>query len=368
MSRASRGVALVLGTALLTGCAVTPPSIDEPLRAVGSSGVDKRVARSDAALAAIVAPDIPGCSAAVGVRGDVVWAGAAGLADLASGEPVSTATPYPIASVTKQFTATAILMLAREGEIRLSDPISRYVGGLPAWGSRVTLEELMHHESRIPDYWTELDAVGIGFSDPADQAETLRAIARLTRLEPGEGYLYSNSNYVLLAEVVASASGRTLGDFLEERIFGPLGLEMTFDPGVRGAGIPTSYDDDLTVQTPGWSAYGHVGLVTTPSELVRWGDQYRAGEIIQDDFAADAADEGTGEFYGAGMDIEPDGDLNHNGRWGGYITTFTVSADRSTTISVACNGHLSPRTELDDALWAIWRPTDAAVPTPEPTP
>lgn len=368
MSRPVRLAATLLGASLLAGCAVTPPSIAEPLRAVGTDAVDKRALRSDAALAAIVDPEQPGCSAAVGIGGDVAWAGAAGLADLASEEPVTTATPFPIASVTKQFTATAILLLAREGEIDLSDPIGRYVGGLPAWGSRVTLEQLMHHESRIPDYWTELDAVGIGFSDPADQAETLRAIARLDRLEPGEGYLYSNSNYVLLAEVVASASGQTLGDFLDARIFTPLGLAMEFDPGVRGVGIPTSYAADLTVQPPGWSAYGHVGIVTTPSELVRWGDQYRAGEIIGDDFAANAADEGTGEYYGAGMDIEPDGDLNHNGRWGGYITTFTVSADRSTTISVACNGHASPRTPLDEALWEIWRPDAPVTPTPEPTP
>lgn len=355
----------MLGVAMLAGCAVTPPSIAAPPRAVSSS-LDKRIPQSDAALETIVAADIPGCSAAVGVRGDVAWAGASGLADLASREPVTTATPFPIASVTKQFTATAILLLARDGAIALSDPISNYVGGLPAWGSRVTLDDLMHHESRIPDFWTELDAVGIGFSDSADQAETLRAIARLDRLEPGEGYLYSNSNYVLLAEVVASASGLTLGDFLEERIFGPLGLAIEFDPAARGDGIPVSYAAGLVEQPPGWSAYGHVGLVTTPSELVRWGDQYRAGDIIGDDFAEGAADEGTGEFYGAGMDIEPDGDLNHNGRWGGYITTFTVSADRSTTIVVACNGHESPRTLLDEALWEIWRPDTAATPTPTP--
>ena len=71
----------------------------------------------------------------------------------------------------------------------------------------VTLDQLIHHTSRIPDYWVELDKIGIGFSDPANQATTLDAIRRETRLEPGTGFLYSNSNYVLLAAVVDKVGG-----------------------------------------------------------------------------------------------------------------------------------------------------------------
>src|SRR5690606_16415036 len=116
------------------------------------------------------------------------------------------------------------LMLQREGELKVSDPVSKYVSGLPPWGATVTLDELMHHTSRIPDYWVELDEIGIGFSDPANQTVTLDAIRRETRLEPGSGFLYSNSNYVLLAEVVRKASGQRLPQFLDARIFTPLDL------------------------------------------------------------------------------------------------------------------------------------------------
>jgi CubicO group peptidase (beta-lactamase class C family) len=356
---------LVAASALtLTGCAATAPQLGLGPRAHSSATIDKRTLESDAALAELVDAGRPGCSAAVGIHGEVAWAGATGIADLSTGAPVTTETRFDMASVSKQFTATAILMLQREGALALGDPVSRYVDGLPRWGSTVTLDALMHHTARVPDYWTVLDDDGIGFSDPADHATILQAIRRLPRLSPGTGYEYSNSNYVLLAEVVGRASGMPLPQFLAERIYTPLGLDMELTPSLVAPDVALSYDDADGFQPPAWTAYGAIGIYTTPSELARWGDQYRAGDIIQDDFAVGAADEGTGEFYAAGMDLEPDGDLNHNGRFGGYISTFTVSADRQTTIAVMCNGHAANRFGLDDALWAIWDPAEAATPAP----
>jgi CubicO group peptidase (beta-lactamase class C family) len=202
----------------------------------------------------------------------------------------------------------------------------------------------------------ELEEAGIRFGDAADQSTTLQAIRRETQLEPGKGFLYSNSNYVLLAEVVRKVSGKKLPAFLAERVFEPLGLDMVVAPTARAPDIALSYDDDDHLQEPAWSNYGHSGIITTPSELARWGDQYRTGDIVQEDFAAGAVDEGKGELYGAGIDIEVDGDLNHTGRFGGYISDFTVSADRRTVIAVSCNGHLANRFPLADALWEIWDP------------
>jgi CubicO group peptidase (beta-lactamase class C family) len=372
-SRLVRVVAALSAALLLAGCAATPPTLLGS-RSYATSTIDKRALLSDAALAELVDAGRPGCSGAVGVRGEVVWAGAAGVADLTTGTPVTTETRFDMASVAKQFTATAILMLQRDGALALSDTVATYVDGLPAWGRTVTLDQLMHHTARVPDYWTVLDDDGIGFSDPADHARILDAIRRLTRLESGTGYSYSNSNYVLLAEVVARVSGQPLPVFLAERIFTPLGLEMELTPSLVAPDVALSYDDNDQFQPPGWTAYGAIGIFTTPSELVRWGDQYRAGDIIQDDFAVGAVDEGTGERYAAGMDIEPDGDLNHNGRFGGYVSTFTVSADRETTIAVMCNGHAANRFGLADALWAIWAPPEDAdeaatsVPTEEAAP
>ena len=116
-----------------------------------------------------------------------------GLADLNAGIAVTTETRFDIASVSKQFTATAILILQREGKLTLADPIANYVDGLPDWGASVTLDQLVHQTSRIPDYWVELDDIDIGFSAFADQARTVDAIRRETQLDPGPAFLSSFS-------------------------------------------------------------------------------------------------------------------------------------------------------------------------------
>lgn len=357
-SRLVSGSVAAASALVLAGCAATPPQLGIGPRAHSTATIDKRTLLSDAALAELVDPTRPGCSAAVGIHGEVAWAGATGIADLTTGAPVTTATRFDMGSTSKQFTATAILLLQREGRLSLSDTIATYVPGLPSWGRTVTLDALMHHTARVPDYWTELDEDGIGFTDPADHARVLDAIRELSRLSPGSGYEYSNSNYVLLAEVVAVVSGMPLPQFLAERIFAPLHLDMELSPSLVAPDVALSYDDGGVFQPPGWTAYGAIGIYTTPSELARWGDQYRAGDLIQDDFAVGAVDEGAGELYAAGMDIEADGDLNHNGRFGGYVTSFTVSEDRETTVVVMCNGHDSNRAGLDAALWEIWGPSD----------
>jgi CubicO group peptidase (beta-lactamase class C family) len=370
MGSSRRALAALLAGAgiLLAGCSAAEPTRviagPEAAEARAQQALADRAARSDAAVEDLVPASRPSCSAAVGRKGVVLWAGAGGQANLSKDIPATTATRYDIAAVSKQFTATAILMLQREGELKVSDPVSKYVSGLPPWGATVTLDELMHHTSRIPDYWVELDGIGIGFSDPANQTVTLDAIRRETRLEPGSGFLYSNSNYVLLAEVVRKASGQRLPQFLDAHIFTPLDLDMELAPAVRAPDIALSYDDDLHLQQAGWTSYGHTGIVTTPSELVRWGDQYRGlldgvdSEFIQDDFADGAVEDADGDLYAAGMGIEEDGALNHTGRMGGFVTDFTVSADRLTVIAVMCNGHLSKRFELASALWEIWDPQE----------
>lgn len=360
---AALGLAVAAASALLlAGCAVAPNRVSVETPLAGTQERDRIAERSelsDEAITRLVPENEPGCSAAVAKRGEILWAGAAGLADLAAGTPVTTETRFDIASVSKQFTATAILMLQREGKLSISDPVGAYVDGLPSWGSKVTLDQLIHHTSRVKDFWSELDDAGIGFLEPADQQTTVEAIARETELEPGNGYLYSNANYVLLAEVVHRVTGETLPDFLAERVFAPLGLEMVVAPTLHAADIALPYGDDLQLQWSGWTAYGHIGIITTASELARWGDQYRTGDIVQDDFAFGAVDEGADELYAAGIDIEVDGDLNHTGHWGGYVSEFTVSSDRETVIAVLCNGHLSDRFGVANALWTIWDPKPA---------
>lgn len=358
----ARGVAVIAVAAAasisLVGCAPYRTLPTEPVSAPVEEPVvvaDPRLALSDTVLATAVDASQPGCSAAVAVRGEVAWAGASGLANLSTGEKLTTQSRFDIASVSKQFTATAILMLQRQGLLSIGDPVGTYVAGLPAWGKTVTLEQLMHHTSHVPDYWKRLDATGVAFTDTVTHDEIVRAIASVRTLEPGEGYLYSNANYVLLAEVVQRVSGEALPQYLEAHVFGALGLEMVVSPALVAPDVALSYNDANEIDVSGWLAYGPSEIFTTPSELARWGDQYRESDVVGAEFATGAVEIADGRRYAAGIGIEVDGSLKHDGRWGGHITRFTVSPDRETTIVVACNGHLGNRSGLSNGLWWVWK-------------
>lgn len=371
-TRRALALAVVL-TATLTGCvAASPPADERPAGVAGQAeGIPQQArlsAASDAALAALVADDAAGCSAAVGRDGTVLWAGARGLADTAAGTPLSTATRFEVASVSKQFTAALVLALARDGLLDLDDPVSTHVAGLPAWGRTVTLEQLLHHTARLPDFWIALEADGIGFSDPADQQTVLAAMRRVDTPLEGSGYAYANSHYVLLAAAVESVTGESFATALDTRVLEPLGIAATVDPAAVAADIALGYDTGGVPLTAAWKVAGPVGIVTTPRELVRWAAQFgpdglladaEAGAVDSSAGATDSPDDDRpGERYGAGIRIAPDGTLFHAGRWGGSVSVFEVSADRTLAIAVTCNQRDAPRFELADALTEIWGRTE----------
>ncbi|HET9647526.1 MAG TPA: serine hydrolase domain-containing protein [Microlunatus sp.] len=310
--------------------------------------VDDREARSDGVLAAVPA-DGPGCSAAAAEQGRVVWANARGLADVAAGTPLTTDTRFDIASVSKQFTATAVLLLSFDGALAVTDPLSAHVAGLPAWADRVSIDQLIHHTSGIPDYDLMLTQRGIPITTPTTQQDALDVIAGVTDLkfEPGSTHEYSNSNYLLLAEVVKSASGQPLGQFLAGRVFEPLHLDMAVQPGDRAADVAVGYqqlNQQLSPVDPQWQQVGDGAVITTPTELARWGDNYRTGQVggpqllaaITDGSVATASDP-QAPRYGAGVYLLPNGFIGHHGGWGGHLTVLTISPDRRTTLAASCN-------------------------------
>jgi CubicO group peptidase (beta-lactamase class C family) len=283
------------------------------------------------------------------MQGRVVWASARGLADVASGTPLTTATRFDIASVSKQFTATAVLLLSFDGALALTDPLSAHVAGLPAWADRVSIDQLIHHTSGIPDYDLLLTQRGIPVTTPTTQQDALDVVAGVTDLkfEPGSTHEYSNSNYLLLAEVVQAASGQPLGQFLASRVFKPLHLDMAVQPGDRAADVAVGYqrlNRQLSPVDPQWQQVGDGAVITTPTELARWGDNYRTGQVggpqllaaITDRSVATATDP-QAPRYGAGVYLLPNGFLGHNGGWGGHLTVLTISPDRRTTLAVSCN-------------------------------
>ena len=371
-----RGLALrLLAVVLLLGACADdsdasaghPPPTQASTAAGATAAVTPDLAaRSQHVLDAAVKADEPGCSAAIGIDGQVVWTGSRGLADLKTATPITERTSFDIASVSKQFTATAILLLADDGKLSLDDPLASHVPGLPEWADTVTVGQLMHQTSGIPDYIGLLEDAGYSYSDPTTQEQAVQVLANVPELqfEPGTQFDYSNSNYLLLAEIVQRVSGQPLPAFLSAEVFKPLDLAMTMEPKVLpGSALPYDYDDstgEYTVAISAWEQVGDGAIQTTPSQLVRWADNYRTGKVggpklLEGQVAGAVETEpGGDDRYGAGIFVLPDGSLNHDGSWSGSVTAFSVSEDRSKSVAVSCNTEDQDPQTMADELESLW--------------
>ncbi|RSS61050.1 class A beta-lactamase-related serine hydrolase [Streptomyces sp. WAC07061] len=336
-----------------------------------AAGADDREQRSAEVMRELVpSSDGPGCAAAVGKRGEVVWEDGRGKADLATGRAITPRTVFDMASNSKQFTADAVLLLAGRHRLALDDPLSAFLDHPAAWTRDVTLGDLMRHTSHIPDYQDLLEAKGVKVTDPAGQQEALAAIlASRPEQTPGTGFSYSNSNYVLLAHVVERVTGTSFPAFLQQEFFTPLHLRMTLAPAADVPGKATSYDGKDGSYTPNsspWRQYGDGSVQTTAGELVRWADNYRTGRVGGRELLAGVTGGavGVGDVlrprgieegrYGAGVLVLPDGSLVHRGDWEQFHSTFKVSPDRNTAVTVVCNAEPPDGFRAANRLLDIW--------------
>jgi CubicO group peptidase (beta-lactamase class C family) len=307
----------------------------------------------------------PGCSAAVGSAGKVVWTGVRGAADIATGVAITTDTVLDIGSVSKQFTATGALLLAGAGKLSLDDPLAKYLTEFPAWASTVTVTELIHQTSGIPEYEALLNSQGFQAGNRTTQDQALRAVAAVPQLgfTPGSRFAYSGSNYLLLGEIIHRVSGQPLPEFLSANIFQPLGLGMAMDPVGQILHKAVSYtggSEGYQVTGSAWEQVGDGGVQATPSQLVGWADNYRTGRVggpkLLDAQLAGAVEIGPGipVRYGAGIYIKADGTLDHDGAWAGYVTAFRVSKDRQMSVAVSCNTDDQVAEALAEAIGKFW--------------
>jgi CubicO group peptidase (beta-lactamase class C family) len=278
-------------------------------------------ARSQRVLDDAVQAGAPGCSAAVGVKGQVVWTGVRGVADMSTGNPITTHAVFDIASVSKQFTATALLLLVDSGKLTLDDRLSRYMPELPTWATTVTVGQLMHQTSGIPEY------VG------------------------------------LLGEIVHRVSREPLAQYLTGHIFHPLGLAMVLDPTGPIPDKAVSYEkssDQYRATTSGWEQVGDGGIQTTPGQLVHWADNYRTGRVGGSQLldaqlsGAVPTEPGGADKYGAGIYLRANGAIDHDGAWGGFVTAFRVAKDRTTSLAISCNTDKQDPEALADSLATLW--------------
>jgi CubicO group peptidase (beta-lactamase class C family) len=249
------------------------------------------VAAIDEAVAKTLRQGSPGMAVGVSHQGKVVFARGYGLSDIEHRSPLTPDSPFLLASVTKQFTAAAILLLVQDGKVALEDKLSKYLPQF-AQPADVTVYQLLVHTSGIPDY-AEDPAGSPTKSVPKTLDDMVAWIGRLQaerRFAPGAAWGYSNSNYVLLGKIVEQASGSPLPDFFRQRLFAPAGLKDTaFDdpadvvPGrvrgyrrARGAASGFANADWISPTIPGAAG----GLRTTINDLLRWSDALHGGRVV----------------------------------------------------------------------------------------
>ncbi|MGJ4730164.1 serine hydrolase domain-containing protein [Luteimonas sp. SDU101] len=233
-------------------------------------------AQVEAMMAAYAEEGGPGAALLVLHDGAPVLRAAYGLADLEQDRPVTPATAFRLASVSKQFTAAAILLLAQDGTLSIDDPLRRWLPSLPAATEGITLHHLLTHTSGLVDYE---DLPPEPLDGQVQDADVLRLLEAVDRLDfaPGSRYRYSNSGYVLLGLVVARASGRPFPEFLRERIFDPLGMHAVArvdgGPPVPQRAYGYSQRDGRWVRTdqgPTSATLGDGGIYASIDDLAKW--------------------------------------------------------------------------------------------------
>jgi CubicO group peptidase (beta-lactamase class C family) len=235
-----------------------------------------------------VKPGAPGASVAVIQDGKIVFAKGYGLANLEYDLPITPDTVFEAASISKQFTAMAIVLLEQDGKLSLEDDIHKYLPELPDYGSPITIHQLLQHTSGIRD-WLDLTFLA-GWSEPSllvtqKQVLELMFLQRGLTFTPGTRGMYSNGGYVLLAEIVGRVSGKSLAQFAAERIFEPLGMTHThFHDNVSRIvpGRASAYYPDggaFGVSASNAEVVGPSGLFTTAPDLVKWLDNFRDPKV-----------------------------------------------------------------------------------------
>ncbi len=175
-------------------------------------------------------PDSPGCALGIYKDGQIVYKRGYGIADLNDDVPITPATVFHVASMSKQFTAASIVLLAQQGKLSLDDDVRKYIPELPDFGERITIRHLVHHTSGLRDQWNLLDLAGWRYSlDLITDDDVMSVMTRQKDLnfKPGDKHVYCNTGYTLMGLIVKRVSGMSLREFTTKNIFEPLGMTHT---------------------------------------------------------------------------------------------------------------------------------------------
>jgi CubicO group peptidase (beta-lactamase class C family) len=252
--------------------------------ALAQSGGNDLTPQVDKIFAQFDKPNSPGCALAVIKDSQIIYKRGYGIADLDHDLPIKPDTPFHVASVSKQFTAFSILLLAQQGKLSLDDKVQKYITELREFDQPITIRHLLHHTSGLRDQWNLLILSGWRLGeDVVRDGDILDLVSRMKELnfKPGDHHLYSNTGYTLLAYIVKRASGQSLREFAEANIFKPLGMTRTFfrdDHAVisknQAYGYGPGPNGTFKLSVPNYDTVGASSLLTTVEDLARWDQNF----------------------------------------------------------------------------------------------
>jgi CubicO group peptidase (beta-lactamase class C family) len=246
--------------------------------------------RIDKLVLQTVKPEGPGCAVLVVDDGKIVFKRAYGIADMETGRPITTATAFNIASVTKQFTAACIALLVEQRQISLDDDIRKYLPEMPAYEAPVRIRHLIHHISGVRDFALLSFLKGLPLDETYPEPVLLDLLTRQRELNfrPGEARSYSNSGYFLLGVIIRRVTGMSVGEYAEKHLFSPLGMTHTSyhrDPERIGKNFAVGHVPDgagkyrRTYVAPDTREFGHDGIYTTVEDLYFWDQNFFRNKI-----------------------------------------------------------------------------------------
>jgi CubicO group peptidase (beta-lactamase class C family) len=311
--------------------------------------------RVDRIFADLNLPGSPGCSLGVVRDGGFVYRKSYGEASLELGVPLSSQSVFYVGSVSKQFTATAIVLAAEQGFLSLDDDVRKYIPELPNYGHTVTLRQMLHQTSGLRDFFDLIYLSGIDVASFNSPAAILKLIERQSELNnvPGDEWIYSNTNYFLLGIALERATKKPLSQFAAENIFHPLGMAHTRfydDASLVVPGRVAAYDADPSAGfrvdwSTNYAVVGGGGLMTTVDDLLAWDNNFYAnhlgkGMLLKDLETTGLLNNGKRTNYGMGLIIGNYRGLRiveHNGALFGYRADLLRFPEERFTLVCLCN-------------------------------
>ncbi|HYP25410.1 MAG TPA: serine hydrolase [Blastocatellia bacterium] len=348
---------IILVLALLAAPPVTAQMKDSGAasRSVASAnGLAEKSAQVDEIMSAMVRADAPGAAVMVIQDGKVVHRKGYGLANVETKTPISTDTVFDLASVSKQFTAMAIMILAERGKLSYEDPLTKFFPEFPAYASKITVRHLLNHTSGLPDYMATYQKLGRKDFEPTSK-EAVKMLAELQepRFAPGEKWEYSNSGYVVLAQIVEKASGVPFPAFMKKNVFDPLGMNHTLVMDESRQKIekraisyaPEGEGFRNIDYTPLVLVYGDGNVNTSVEDLFKWDQALYSEKLVKQAtmkqaFTPAKLNNGSATKYGFGWLVTDAGGLpvvSHGGAWVGFRTHITRYPSERFTVIVLSN-------------------------------